>query len=286
MNKNKKLQSNNNQSNKDQANKDQSHKSENNSSGRKSKKPNNEKKILSSVKKLLLFPGEEYEFDQKLIHYDAFGYSEGNLITKRCGILLTDEKGQAKDDQNEEVFRSLGRYYSPKEDDLVLGIIVQKSAEFYKIDINSYTSAILNTKDFEGATKKTKPNLNLGDLIFARVSKVNKFDTPMLSCISLHEQKNWASGESYFGVIKGGNLFNFDKLRTWDYFNDSYALNRLKDVVNYEIIIGFNGRMWIKSDTAEDIYTIYNILTNSNNKSDEEVEKIIHNTFIDRMKDH
>jgi exosome complex component RRP40 len=167
-----------------------------------------------------------------------------------------------------------------------LGIIVQKSAEFYKIDINSYTSAILNTKDFEGATKKTKPNLNLGDLVFARISKVNKFDTPLLSCISLHETKNWASGESYFGVIKGGNLFSFDKLHTWDYFNDSYALNRLKDVVNYEIIIGFNGRMWIKSDTAEAIYTIYNILMISVDRSQEEVEKIIHDTFINKMKDH
>jgi ppGpp synthetase/RelA/SpoT-type nucleotidyltranferase len=41
---------------------------------------------------------------------------------------------------------------------------------------------------------------------------------------------------------------------------DYYALNRLNDVVGYEIIVGFNGRMWINSEKPEDIYTIYEIL--------------------------
>ncbi len=243
-------------------------------------------KISNSVKKLLLFPGEEYEYNPALLHYDAFGYSQGNLVTKRCGILLTDDSGKALESTNEEVFRSLGNYYSPKVDDVVLGVIVLKTAEFYKVDINSYTHAILNTKDFEGATKKSKPNLNLGDLVFARISKINKFDTPILSCISLHEHKNWASGESFFGVIKGGNLFKFDKIRTWDFYReDNFALQRLRDVVTYEIIVGFNGRLWIKSDSSEYVLTIYSLLMKSLNSKEEEMEKEIHEAFINKMRD-
>jgi exosome complex component RRP40 len=240
---------------------------------------------IDNSKKLLLIPGEEYDFDEKLIHYDAFGYANGNLVSKRAGVLLMDEKDQIKDQSNEEVFRSLGKYYSPKVDDPVIGIIVQKSSEFYKVDINSYTHAILNTKDFEGATKKQKPNLNLGDIVFARVSKVNKFDTPMLSCINPLEHKNWASGESYFGNIKGGNLFDFDRINTWGFYKDNYVLNRLNDMITYEIIIGFNGKMWINSDSAENIYAIHDLLMKSLKLSEEETEKEIHNTFINKIKE-
>lgn len=254
--------------------------------------PKRQKYLLSgqtdagkSYQKVLLFPGEQFEFKEDLIHYDAFGYSNGNLVVKKCGILLCDPNtGTALQDTNEEVFRSLGKYYSPKVDDPVLGVIVQKSSEFYRIDIGSYSHAILNTKDFEGATKKAKPNLNLGDLIFARVQKVNKFDVPVLSCISPHEHKNWASGESFFGNLQGGNLFSFNKLNTWEFYKNNYALNRLNDVVDYEIVIGFNGKMWINSDTPENIYNIYDILVNSLNQTQEETEKIIHTTFIDTIK--
>jgi len=244
-------------------------------------KKSNRNRISNTVKKLLLFPGEQYDFDSSLLHYDAFGYNKGNLVTKRCGILLTDEDGRMLDSQNEEVFKTLGKYYSPKVDDVVLGIIVQKSAEFYKVDINSYTHAILNTKDFEGATKKSKPNLNLGDLVFARVYKVNKFDTPILSCISSNEHKNWASGESFFGLIKGGNLFNFDKIHTWDFYREeNFTFNRLKDMVSYEIVVGFNGRMWIKSENSQDIQKIFELLIKSLSSSEDEMEKAIHQAFI------
>jgi exosome complex RNA-binding protein Rrp4 len=244
----------------------------------------NNNKISNSVKKLLLFPGEEYDFDSSLLHYDAFGYNKGSLVAKRCGILLTDNQGKILESHNEEVFKTLGKYYSPKVDDVVLGIIVQKSAEFYKVDINSYTHAILNTKDFEGATKKSKPNLNLGDIVFARVSKLNKFDTPMLSCISSSEHKNWASGESFFGVIKGGNVFNFDKVYTWEFYREeNFTFNRLRDMVNYEVVVGFNGRMWIKSDRAEDVNTIYSLLIKSLISSEEAMEKNIHQAFINKL---
>ena len=265
---------------------------ENSSNRKKSSQVHSQAQIIpqpsfsnSSIKKVLLFTGEQYEFNEKLIHYDAFGFTNGNLVAKKCGVLLTDYKGKAMEETNDEVFRSLGKYYSAKVDDPVIGIIVQKSSEFYKVDINSYTHAILNTKDFEGATKKQKPNLNLGDLVFARISKVNKFDTPTLSCINPLEHKNWASGESYFGGIKNGNLFSINRLNTWSFYKENYALNRLNDVVGYEIIVGFNGRMWINSEKPEDIYTIYEILINSLSQSEDQIEKSIHISFIDKMKD-
>ena len=38
-------------------------------------------------KRILLFPGENYEFNDKLIHYDVFGYSKENLVSKKCSLI-------------------------------------------------------------------------------------------------------------------------------------------------------------------------------------------------------
>lgn len=238
-----------------------------------------------NYKKILLFPGEEYEFNEKLIHYGAFGYANGNLISKKCGILLCDKNGKVVENTSEEVFRSLGKYYSPKEEDVVLGVIVQKSSEFVKVDINSYSYAILNTKDFEGATKKLKPIINLGDVIFARISKVNKFDAPVLSCVSEYAgNKSWASGESFFGILNGGNIYDFPKIYAWDFYKENFALERLYDVANFEIVFGMNGKMWIKSESSENISNIYEILMKSLKSDRDEIEKLIHEKFLNKLK--
>jgi exosome complex component RRP40 len=113
------------------------------------------------------------------------------------------------------------------------------------------------------------------------VGKLNKFDAPQLTCISEHQSKNWASGESYFGVLKGGMVFNFPKIYSWDLF-ESETIKRLQDIITFEIAIGFNGKIWINSE--ENIYDIYNIIKSSLAMNKSEVEKIIHETFIDKMK--
>ena len=63
-----------------------------------------------------------------------------------------------------------GNYYSPKENDIVIGIISQKSYEIYRVNILASKEASLNSIDFQGATRKSKHNLNVGDIVFAKVS--------------------------------------------------------------------------------------------------------------------
>lgn len=236
--------------------------------------------------KILLFPGENYEFDEKLLHYNVFGYSKENLVAKKCAIVAIDKQTKKPiEDASEEAVRSIGKYYTPKVDDFVIGTITQKNPEFYKVDIGTYTHAILNTKDFEGASKKTKPNLNLGDLVFARVLKVNKFDAPVLSCVSQYDVKNWASGESFFGQLKNGNIFGFPMQHAWSFINsDNYVLNRLNDMLSFEIVVGHNGRMWINSDSNSNILDIYRLLVKSVGLDKKEIEKMVHETFIDKIK--
>lgn len=53
------------------------------------------------------------------------------------------------------------RRYVPKVGDLVLGVIVGKTADFFRVDIKSFSNAVLPTIAFNGATKRNRPNLQV-----------------------------------------------------------------------------------------------------------------------------
>jgi exosome complex component RRP40 len=90
--------------------------------------------------------------------------------------------------------------YSPQEDDVVLGVIIQKNFEFFNVDINSeYGPANLRTMEFQGATKTNKPKYEEGTLIFCRVLKIDKFASKVeLTCIDPFQKKAWNSGEATY----------------------------------------------------------------------------------------
>lgn len=49
--------------------------------------------------------------------------------------------------------------------DFVIGTIKQKIAESYIVDIKGTQDSILGLYDFVGATKKNRPNLNVGNIV-------------------------------------------------------------------------------------------------------------------------
>jgi exosome complex component RRP40 len=108
-----------------------------------------------------------------------------------------------------------GWQYIPLIDDIVVGIVTERLGENYRVDIGSAASATLPILGFEGASKKSRPQLNVsdcarvagwslqlsdyaqrGDLVYARVVVANKDMDPELLCIS---KRNKSDG---FGEIK------------------------------------------------------------------------------------
>ena len=59
---------------------------------------------------------------------------------------------------------------------------------------------------FKVLQKKTKPNLNVGDLVFAKAEKENKYFNITLTCKSTTNSKVSSSGE-----LKGGKLFEYNR---------------------------------------------------------------------------
>ncbi len=74
--------------------------------------------------------------------------------------------------------------YEPAKGDLVIGTIKMKSADYYTVDIGAPLDAILGALEFDGATKRNKPNIAQGSLVYCRVSEQSKYLGAKLSCIN------------------------------------------------------------------------------------------------------
>jgi len=94
-----------------------------------------------------------------------------------------------------------GTLYFPQVDDIVIGVITQKNFESYSLDIKASAPATLGVLEFEGATRKGKPNLVVGALVFCRVIRAEKYAKVELSCISPFHKKQWTTGEAFFGPL-------------------------------------------------------------------------------------
>lgn len=101
--------------------------------------------------------------------------------------------------------------YAPSPSDPVIGQITNRNAEFYTLSISSSHPATLSTLAFEGATKRHKPNLKVGALVYAMVipSSVEAGGDmePEITCVDLTTGKGNGMGEletkeGYCGVVE------------------------------------------------------------------------------------
>ncbi|CAN0238754.1 unnamed protein product, partial [Discosporangium mesarthrocarpum] len=77
---------------------------------------------------------------------------------------------------------SNGRRYIARNEDQVLGIIDDRAGESYKVNIFGSASALLGMLEFNGASKRSKPNLKNGALVFCRVMSADKDMETELTC--------------------------------------------------------------------------------------------------------
>lgn len=162
-------------------------------------------------------------------------------------------------------FLSFLLQYTPQEYDLVIGTIVQKNPEIFTLDINSESYASLSSLEFQNATNKERPKYSEGTLVYCRILSqgFNKFAKTQLSCINLTEKKAWNSGEALFGELKGGFVRDFPIgfcrfLQSYE--QEDGILFKLGEKIPYDIIIGANGKIWIKTEKPMETIFIFQAL--------------------------
>ena len=58
--------------------------------------------------------------------------------------------------------------------DHIIGYVVSKAGDIFKIDIGASEYASLSYLSFEGATKRNRPDVKVGDIVYARLLVANK----------------------------------------------------------------------------------------------------------------
>ncbi|KAJ1024484.1 hypothetical protein NDA13_004417 [Ustilago tritici] len=74
--------------------------------------------------------------------------------------------------------------YVPAPGDPVIAQITNRGSESYTLTLFSSHSATLPALSFEGATKRHKPNLRIGSLVYARILTADRFTEPELTCVN------------------------------------------------------------------------------------------------------
>ncbi|OAL05715.1 hypothetical protein IQ06DRAFT_373110 [Phaeosphaeriaceae sp. SRC1lsM3a] len=156
------------------------------------------------------------------------------VVTTVAGALVTDDRKNAA-----SVETNSGRY-TPYPNDLVIATVHSSSAESFNCTLTPHTPfASLPHLAFEGATKKTRPQLPPSSLVYCRVVSAGKDSAPELTCVDP------ATGKSEgLGLLKGGMVFSVSlgmARRLLAPKTELPLLEGLGAKVGFEVTVGRNG---------------------------------------------
>ncbi|XP_063341123.1 exosome complex component RRP40 [Pelmatolapia mariae] len=221
--------------------------------------------MFSTVKERVgevLLPGDEFSFEaEENISLTAPVKSEKVVCgpgLRRCGGRLVVCKSGVLRHKEPNVFwiDSQQRRYVPAKGESIIGIVTAKSGDIFKVDFGGSEQASLSYLAFEGATKRNRPNVQMGDLVFAQFLIANKDMEPELVCI---DSSGRANGMGVFGT--GGLLFRVSLgLVRRLLAPQSNIRSDLEQLFPCELVVGMNGRIWVKSASVQQTLIIANLL--------------------------
>ncbi|KIM28444.1 hypothetical protein M408DRAFT_329501 [Serendipita vermifera MAFF 305830] len=133
--------------------------------------------------------------------------------------------------------------YVPASSDPVIGTITARQAESYRVDIGSASPATLDFLAFEGASKRNRPSLRVGSLVYARVSVAQRHLDPEIQCYDATTGKS-----AGFGELKGGMVIKVGAKTARSLLSPTHFLLPLLGAqFPLEVATGVNGRVWLSS---------------------------------------
>ncbi|KAL7512304.1 hypothetical protein ACHAXN_009241 [Cyclotella atomus] len=187
--------------------------------------------------------------------------------------------------------------------DRVLGIIEDQkaSADYYKVNIFASHSALLHVLSFEGATKRNRPQLEPGSLIYCRIvksfggrmdmevsCKVGGSGSGGVSVFNTTEEeeegddggasrKDWLTNEGTYGALTGGTSFKISLGLARELLDPKSVVLAALDAskLPFEIAVGVNGMVWVNSPMAEYTIVVMNAILNSEVMSAEQVRGMV-----------
>ncbi|KAI9642640.1 exosome non-catalytic core subunit rrp40 [Ciborinia camelliae] len=154
--------------------------------------------------------------------------------------------------------------------DLVIASIKKSSGDLFYANITDFTpDASLPVLSFEGATKKTRPQLEKGSLVYARITLANKHMDPELECVSASTGKSEG-----LGPLNGGMVFDVSlgmaRRMMMARPAEQGGLTILEELgeagVPFEIAVGRNGKVWVDSKKVKTTLAIGKAIQDTDEK--------------------
>lgn len=156
--------------------------------------------------------------------------------------------------------------YIPQIHDVVIATVHHSSTDFFHCVITPYTAfAQIPHLAFEGASKKTRPQLVPGSLIYARVISASKFMDPELVCVNPSTGKSEGMGELKGGMVFGLSLGLSRRLLAKKKMNGRglVVLEEIAKKLAFEVAIGRNGLVWVKAEGVRETLLVGKALQES-----------------------
>uniref|UniRef100_F6Q542 Exosome complex component RRP40 n=1 Tax=Monodelphis domestica TaxID=13616 RepID=F6Q542_MONDO len=179
------------------------------------------------------------------------------LLVTKCGRLRHKEpSGGGSGGGGVYWVDSQQKRYVPVKGDHVIGIVTAKSGDLFKVDVGGSEPASLSYLAFEGATKRNRPNVQVGDLIYGQFVVANKDMEPEMVCIDSNGRANGMGVIGQDGLLFKVTLGLIRKLLA----PDCEIIQEIGKLYPLEIVFGMNGRIWVKARTIQQTLILANVL--------------------------
>ncbi|KAJ3176116.1 Exosome component 3 [Geranomyces variabilis] len=258
--------------------------------------PNAARKILIPGDRIPLVPDAAHQSKEgplKVRVGPGLQQEQGDLVAVKAGVLKQAGGSKYWMDGSQ-------KRYVPAASDPVLGTVTARQGESFRVDIGSAHPAALSILAFEGATRRNRPNLDVGSLVYCRLSVANKDMEPELECVDPATGK--AGG---YGELKGGFVVKCSLRMARGYVNACSPWNRrlvlitlnysllnpknpivtiLAESISFELAVGLNGRVWINAKSCAEVIAVAKVIQACDGAAASDINKLI-NHELRRLED-
>ena len=190
----------------------------------------------------------------------------GSGTTMDGGAVKSTKAGLLRRRDNPKRFWVERRHqrYVPSLEDLVVGIVMEAHGENFAVDIGGPCLAQLPILDFTGATRRNRPMLRYGDVVYARVTLADRDIDPTISCVDASVGRSKG-----LGPLKGGLTLKCATGCARDLLagaegsgQEDSVLSLLGGHLHYECCLGVNGLVWVKGETHAETILVRNAIQN------------------------
>ena len=191
----------------------------------------------------------------------------------QAGLLQTTKQTEFYIDYN-------SHRYIPNQGESVIGQILTRTTDTYRVDINSAHPATLPALSFEAATKQNRPQLNITQLVYARVATANKDIEPEIECVDPSSGKSAGYGELKGGLLVDGLSLQWCRRLMRQDSGSKGVLAEIGVYVGFQCAVGMNGRVWVDAGDIGKTILVTRVIKEAEGMSEDEVRKLIRELIL------